>query len=215
MRHKRAKEIITAKSSAKQPKGIIRSHHAYIVIDYFELFSGTRYILLKNPWGYQGARLENKNGYLFLKLEDYLASMDYTYVNYDTHGWHQGYFMMWDDPAEQNGAAYMCGPECTWHRLIVRSEVKQPVYIGANTYSLYTYPDAIGECPVSPFDPQLKYADLDVVQTVAKENSKLNVITNSRDMKYNTFSFGAGWLEAIEFDAGEEIEVYVEFNWNR
>jgi len=50
---------------------------------------------------------------------------------------------------------------------------------------------------------------------VAKENSRLNVITNLRDMKYNTFSFGAGWLEAIELDAGEEIEVFVEFNWNR
>ena len=155
VRHKRAKEIITAKSSAKQPKGIIRSHHAYIVVDYFELFSGTRYILLKNPWGYQGARLENKNGYLFLKLEDYLAAMDYTYINYDTYGWHQGYFMMWDDPAEQNGGTYVCGPECTQHRLFVRSEVKQAVFIGANTYSLYTYPDAIGECPVSQFDPQL------------------------------------------------------------
>ena len=57
------------------------------MIDYFELFSGTRYILLRNPWGYQGARLENRNGYLFLKLEDYLKAFDYTYINYDTRGW--------------------------------------------------------------------------------------------------------------------------------
>ena len=29
------------------------------------------------------------------------------------------------------------------------------------------------------------------------------------------FSSGDGWLPSLEFDAGEEIEVVVEFNFNR
>ena len=70
---------------------------------------------------------------------------------------------MWDDPAEQNGGTFVCGQTCTAHRLFVRSEVKQNVYIGANTYSLYSYPDAIGECPVSQFDAQLINADPELV----------------------------------------------------
>ena len=35
--------------------------------------------------------------------------MDYTYINYDTTDSYQGYFMMWDDPAERNGDSFLCG----------------------------------------------------------------------------------------------------------
>ena len=50
--------------------------------------------------------------------------MDYTYTNYDTTGWHQDYFMMWDDETEPNGTTYVCGKTCTQHRLFVKSDVK-------------------------------------------------------------------------------------------
>lgn len=162
-------------------------------------------MLLRNPWGDQKAITENKGGYFFIKVEDYLKAMDYTYINYDTTDWHQGFFMMQNDPAEENGTTYVCGNKCTQHRLFVKSAVKQKVFVGTHTYPSYTYPDAVGQCPASKYDPQLKYADMDTLSTVAEENSRLNLITNLKDMKYKTFSFGAGWLEAIEFEEGEEV----------
>ena len=85
--------------------------------------------------------------------------MDHTYINYDTSNWYQAYFMMWDDPAEQNGNTQWCGRKCTQHRLFVKSSVKQKVRIGAHTYRFYTYPDAGGQCPVRNGDPQLVDVD--------------------------------------------------------
>ena len=55
------------------------------------------------------------------------------------------------------------------------------------------------------------------MSTVEEENANVNVLKNLRDNKTKTFSIthGVGWLRDIEFDAGEEIEILVEYNWNR
>ena len=141
--------------------------------------------------------------------------MDYTYINFDTAGWHQAYFMMFDDPAEQNGKSFVCGSECTQHRLFIKSTVKQRVSVGAHTYTFYTYPDAFGECPVGNNDRQLEDAEWDVINLVEYDNSSTNYIGNRRDNTSKSFTNGAGWLETIEIEAGEEVEIVVEFNWAR
>lgn len=169
--------------------------------------------LLRNPWGNRRALREDSNGLFYMKVEDYLEAMDYTYINYDTTGWFQDYFMMWDDPARPNGR--ICGRSCTQHRLYVKSSVAQKVWVGAHTYTFYTYPDASGQCPVTNTDPQLKSAEVFTVNQVKNSNARENVIVNSRDNTKKTFTNGAGWLDVMDFEAGEEVEILVEFNWNR
>ena len=122
------RHLITAKSSVT-PGDKLVSGHSYVVLDQLTLESGTRLLLLRNPWGrdsFDGRwsdfdRLwtreakrergipEGDDGLFYMSVEDYLKHMDYTYINYDTTDSYQGYFMMWDDPAEQNGASILCG----------------------------------------------------------------------------------------------------------
>ena len=60
-------------------------------------------------------------------------------------------------------------------------------------------------------------ADFTTLSTVEEDNQSANVIKNLRDNKTKTYTIthGAGWLRDIEFDAGEEIEILVEYNWAR
>lgn len=50
---------------------------------------------------------------------------------------------------------------------------------------------------------------------MANENEHKNVIKNVRDNKTKKFTNGASWLRSIEINAGEEVEILVEFNWWR
>jgi hypothetical protein len=174
---------------------------------------GGKHFLLRNPWGNLRAINEDSNGLFFIKVEDYLEAMDYTYINYDTTGWYHAYFMMWDDPAKTNGQ--FCGDDCTMHRIYVRSSIAQKVWVGAHTYTYYTYPDAVGQCPVNTQDAQITSAEFRVKNEVSYDNSVKHVIRNSRDDTQTEFDHGSGWLDVIEFRQNEEIAMFVEFNWNK
>ena len=54
-----------------------------------------------------------------------------------------------------------------------------------------------------------------MVKAVENENKHKNVIQNVRDDKSKSFTNGASWLRSIEINAGEEVEILVEFNWWR
>ena len=48
---------------------------------------GSKQFLVRNPWGNLRALREDSNGLFYIKVEEYLDAMDYTYINYDTTGW--------------------------------------------------------------------------------------------------------------------------------
>ena len=48
-----------------------------------------------------------------------------------------------------------------------------------------------------------------------EENNNANVIVNVRDQRTRTFTNGDSWLPGIDMSAGEEIEITLEFNWQR
>ena len=129
--------------------------------------------------------------------------MDYTYINFDTTNWYHDYYMMWDDPAQKNGDTFSCGKYCTQHRLFVRSKVNQKVRIGAHTYNFYTYPDALGRCPVRTNDPQLDDVGLDTMEEIFEANETPNVIMLAKGKMTTTFTDGSGWLGEVNFEAGE------------
>ena len=141
--------------------------------------------------------------------------MSTTFISYDTSDWYHDYFMMWDDPEERQGMHFWCGARCTRHTLFIKSSVKQTVRAGAHTYRFYTYPDGEGSCPVRNNDAQMAEASIDDLLRIFDDNAVANVIVNERDDEMRTFTNGDGWLPGIEMEAGEEIEVTVEFNWQR
>jgi len=141
--------------------------------------------------------------------------MTATFINYDTTGWSHDYFMMWDDPVSRRGRHRACGYSCSKHTLYVKSEVKQTVFIGAHTYRYYTYADGEGSCPVRSNDSQLDNVEYEVIDRIFDDKATKNVIVREKDGEKNTFEDGDEWLSAIVFEAGEEIEITVEFNWDR
>ena len=60
--------------------------------------------------------------------------------------------------------------------MIVKSEKSQRVWIGAHTYRFYTYPDALGQCPVHSTDPQLFELEFDVMDEIFEANENQNII---------------------------------------
>ena len=211
-------------------------NHSYVVLDQLELHSGQRLILLRNPWGreeYNGAWSdgdrrrwtpsekaqrgipEDDDGMFYINVEDYLEQMDVTFINYDTSNWAHSYFMMWNDPMEETGNHFWCGPTCTKHVMWVKSDIAQEVRIGAHAYRFYTYADAKGTCPVRDNDPQIQGVDFETASTIFDENATVNVIKNERNNRTRTFTNGDGWLPSLDFDAGEEVMITVEFNWVR
>ena len=67
--------------------------------------------------------IDDRDGLFYVKVEDFVTALDSTFINYDTSNWHQGYFLMLDDPATKNGRDRKCGSACTRHKLIITSEV--------------------------------------------------------------------------------------------
>ena len=47
------------------------------------------------------------------------------------------------------------------------------------------------------------------------ENARAHAILNTKTNQMESFTNGAGWLDVIQLNGGEEIEIIVEFNWDR
>ena len=213
--------------------------HSYLILDQLELESGVRLLLVRNPWGreeYNGAWgdddrrwtsnnkrqreiPENNDGLFYISVEDYLEHMDLTFINYDTSDWFHAYFMMWDDPEENKGDSFdpsvWCKTDCIQHTLFVKSSIKQAVRIGGHAYRFYTYADAKGQCPVRRNDPQLTDIDFDNSMLVLEENFTKHVISETKTGHERAFTSGAGWLPSLDLEAGEEIEIRMELNFER
>ena len=43
--------------------------------------------------------LDERDGLFYVRLEDFFAVLDATFINYDTSEWFPSYFLMLDDPA--------------------------------------------------------------------------------------------------------------------
>ena len=120
---------MTVKSNG-QPGGKFITNHSYVILTTKQLDSGERLILLRNPWGtdmyrheyadssgeWTNAKLQQRDipvddqdGLFYVKVEDFFASLDSTFINYDTTDWFPSSFLMLDDPAKKNGRDRNCG----------------------------------------------------------------------------------------------------------
>lgn len=82
-------------------------------------------------------KIPQNGGYFFVSYDEYLEHFGSTSVNYDTTGWHQGYFLMFDDPQEKRGRGRYCTDDCTYHTLTVTNMHSdgQFVHIGSHVWN--------------------------------------------------------------------------------
>ena len=124
-----------------------------------ELPDNIRLVKLRNPWSndsfhgdwsndsplwtdeYKDAAgyVDDRNdGVIFMSLQDYYDQVEETYVNFDVTDWYSDHFLKLNDDtaAENPGAFWWCGEECTRHTITVTNdaEVTQNVYITAHTW---------------------------------------------------------------------------------
>ena len=119
--------------------------HSYVVLSAKNMSNGARLVKLRNPWGEEsyscaysdeskkwtpalrkeaGATDKAENdGIFFMTVEDYYRYGLVTVISYDTTGWYNDYFLMFDDKTRPNGEWEFCGKTCTRHSLEVTSAV--------------------------------------------------------------------------------------------
>ena len=145
-----------------------------------------------------------------MRLEDFFAVLDATFINYDTSEWFPSYFLMLDDPAYKTGRDRNCGSSCTRHKLTVTSQVDQYIWVGAHTYRYYSYADE-PTCPAHTSDPLLAQLG----KTSGIKDSRKHVFFNKKERSAQPWQAGDIWSGRMHVTAGESFTVEVEFNWNR
>lgn len=108
-----------------------------------QLSSGDRLVQLRNPWGADsfkgkwsdtssvwtdalakeaGFKNDQKDGFIFMSIEDYRKQVEETYVNYDPEGMHSSYFLRLNDDGTGSTAG-TAATSNTLHKLSIKSEV--------------------------------------------------------------------------------------------
>ena len=77
-----------------------------------------------------------------MDIDTYLAEFSLTKINYNVDGWSHDYHLQINDNSSGKGKAPWCGTDCTAHKIFIRSEVAQDVYINLNTWDSRGQPDS-------------------------------------------------------------------------
>ena len=192
----------------------LANNHAYTVIGVTTLSNEQRLVKLRNPWGsedYHGAWSDDSenwtealkeevdleqtksDGIFFMSIEDYHEQVEETYFNKEVSTWHSAHFLMLDDNTQADNPGddtWWCGTDCTQHKVTVKSDADQGVYITAHTWD--------DRCMA------------DVCETWNVE--KYHGMMLSGTWNTGLFKYGA-YQEFVEMTAGQEIEVTVTLNF--
>ena len=191
--------------------GLVNSH-AYTVIGVKELSSGDRLVQLRNPWGNDsfngdwsdksnkwtaalrqeaGATDDQGDGFIWMSIEDYQKQASQTFINIDTEGKFSDYFLKLDDDGTGStpGSYRWCGSSCTRHKLTIKSDVDQTIWVAAHTWDRRGIPSACRK-DMKPHSIEAEW---------------MSYVMN--------FRYGAADLDTYEIKANQETVITTEWNW--
>mmetsp|Transcript_17530 Transcript_17530/g.22220 ORF Transcript_17530/g.22220 Transcript_17530/m.22220 type:complete len:279 (-) Transcript_17530:520-1356(-) len=197
------------------PKDIpgVAANHSYTILGTHVLSNNNkRLIKIRNPWGKPGFHgtmkgaawneetreetgyKDGKDGIFFIDLETYKKAFTETSISFNTANWASAKFLKTNDetqsvnPGKWQG---VCGPKCTRHELTLKSDIKQTIYLTAQTWGVKSIPDSCEK----------------------KDNGLYHAIVVSKSDDVNVFSFGDKALAPFDMKAGETVKVEVEWNF--
>jgi len=144
---------------------------------------------LKEAYGFTEAR---DDGVFFMPYDDYFTQFEFTFVNHDTSNMYRDDWLILDDHTDSPGLDSVCGETCTRHEFTLSSTVDQKVLVSANTWQERGYPI---DC--DPTGNNLHVVEVEGVDNGLREN----------------WDFGTAMLEPIEMTAGQELQMYIEMDY--
>lgn len=149
----------------------------------------------KAELGYEHA----DDGVFFMPIDLYHETFDNTHFSRDIHDWSNDYFLMLDDnsQADNPGDFYYCGAECTKHNLTITTDVTQEVYLTAHLW------DSRGMS--KSCNQHLGYGNTGKYHSFYRPGAEYVMVFNE----------GAMQLDAFTLEAGQPMDVWVEFDFSK
>ena len=129
-----------------------------------------------------------------MPIELFKSEFGITWVNYDTDKMWRTHWLKLDDNTNSPGSNRNCGSRCTRHEFTLKSEKTQMVIVSANTWQDRGYPNSC--------------------KNGATRGSKRHVI-EVQGHGTATFQHGNKMMSPFQMQAGQEINVVLEMDYNR